>query len=504
MPEVNLTLHPKQKFALACDANEIGFGGAVAGGKSYFLRAAAITFCTAIPGFVFGLFRRNEGELIDTHVNGRGGFHQILEEWVTAGFAKIITGNQPRVEFWNGSMIRMCHCSDEASWRKYLSYEFDALGIDESTTFTATQRSEIRNRLRTTLKNEDIPDQFKGRFPWICEATNPGGISAHVFKSHFVDGSEPNQIYEPSPGIRRVFIPSLLDDNPTITENDPAYEARLKANNSDARFRALRYGEWISEGAFFPEFGARNIIDPFTIPDHWYRFRAMDWGYASPFCVGWYAIAAETINHPVDGRVIKHGTLVKYREWYGIATRDDGSFIPNAGLRLNPDAVAREIKDKENGEKVSYGVLDPSAFAQDGGPSIAEQMAHEKVIFIRADNKRVGKEGAAGGWLQMRYRITGPIKQINDGKPEYDHPGLMIFNTCIHTIRTIPEIEHDERNPEDVLKKGEDHAADETRYACMSRPIAGPTAPFETSILQQPSFNDLIKANARKKRKANL
>ena len=183
----------------------------------------------------------------------------------------------------------------------------------------------------------------------------------------------------------------------------------------------------------------------------------MDWGYASPFCVGWYAIAAETINHPVDGRVIKHGTLIKYREWYGISTRDDGSFIPNTGLRLNADAVAHGIKDRDNGEKISYGVLDPSAFAQDGGPSIAEQMALQKVIFLKADNRRTGKEGAAGGWLQMRYRITGPIEKMTDGVAEYKPPGLMIFNTCLHTIRTIPEIEHDERNPEDVMKKGEDH-----------------------------------------------
>ncbi|RUX96159.1 terminase, partial [Mesorhizobium sp. M7D.F.Ca.US.004.01.2.1] len=47
------------------------------------------------------------------------------------------------------------------------------------------------------------------------------------------------------------------------------------------------------------------------------------------------------------------------------------------------------------------------------------------------------------------------------------------FDTCIHTIRTLPALQHDEAHPEDLDTKQEDHAADETRYACMSRPWTG-------------------------------
>jgi hypothetical protein len=52
-----------------------------------------------------------------------------------------------------------------------------------------------------------------------------------------------------------------------------------------------------------------------------------------------------------------------------------------------------------------------------------------------------------------------------DGKPL-----LYFFSTCRHTIRTVPALQHDANRPEDVMTQSEDHAGDETRYACMSRP----------------------------------
>jgi hypothetical protein len=39
------------------------------------------------------------------------------------------------------------------------------------------------------------------------------------------------------------------------------------------------------------------------------------------------------------------------------------------------------------------------------------------------------------------------------------------------SIRTIPALQHDPARPEDVNTESEDHAADEWRYACMSRPF---------------------------------
>lgn len=47
---------------------------------------------------------------------------------------------------------------------------------------------------------------------------------------------------------------------------------------------------------------------------------------------------------------------------------------------------------------------------------------------------------------------------------------LYFFSTCRDSIRTLPALQHDQNKPEDVDTENEDHAPDEIRYACMSRP----------------------------------
>jgi hypothetical protein len=109
-------------------------------------------------------------------------------------------------------------------------------------------------------------------------------------------------------------------------------------------------------------------------------------------------------------------------------------------------------------------VLDPSAFKEDGGPSIAERIykgSGNRIIFRHADNARVPGRGAMGGWDQVRARFVGD----GDG-----HPMIAFFSTCLDSIRTIPALQHDPKRPEDVQTDGEDHAGDDVRYGCMSRP----------------------------------
>jgi hypothetical protein len=105
----------------------------------------------------------------------------------------------------------------------------------------------------------------------------------------------------------------------------------------------------------------------------------------------------------------------------------------------------------------------------DGGPSIGERMARAGgQRWKAADNTRVGKAGALGGWDQMRARING------DGV----RPSLYVFETCRDFIRTVPVLQHDPARPEDLDTGAEDHVADEARYACLSRPLtAKPAVP---------------------------
>ena len=59
----------------------------------------------------------------------------------------------------------------------------------------------------------------------------------------------------------------------------------------------------------------------------------------------------------------------------------------------------------------------------------------------------------------MRQRLRG------DG----NRPAIYCFDTCRDSIRTIPVLQHDPEHAEE-MQEGEDHAADEWRYACMARP----------------------------------
>ena len=115
---------------------------------------------------------------------------------------------------------------------------------------------------------------------------------------------------------------------------------------------------------------------------------------------------------------IPRGCLVRYREWYGAGA-------PNVGLKLTAEEVAHGILEREQPDlaqvRIAYGVLDPSAFAEDGGPSIAERLALAGVFFRRADNRRVSGVGAIGGWDQLRSRLKGDA----DGNPL-----LAVFPTC--------------------------------------------------------------------------
>lgn len=279
---------------------------------------------------------------------------------------------------------------------------------------------------------------------------------------------------------RFAVIPSRLQDNQILLAGDPGYRNRLHLVGGEAIVRAWLEGDWSAiEGAFFDGWTERLVLRPFTIPSHWTRFRAFDWGYAAPFCVQWWAVASEDLNTP-DGAFIPKGALLCYREWYGKSA-------PNVGLRLESEEIALGILQREaKEEEISYSVADPSIFASNGGPSLAERMANKDVIWRPADNQRIAQRGHMGGWDQMRYRIKNRL--------------FLIFSTCDDLIRTLPMMQHDLNRPEDMDSEGEDHAVDTARYACMSRPWTA-EAPAEDKPIEiaAPTFNELLERNKRKR-----
>jgi hypothetical protein len=263
-------------------------------------------------------------------------------------------------------------------------------------------------------------------------------------------------------------IPARIGDNRLLLARDPGYLDRLRLVGGPQLQKAWIEGDWsVIEGAFFEMWSeAKHVLRPVPLPDQWIRFRAMDWGSASPACVLWFAVVQDRWHHP-DGAVLPRGALICYREWYSSpdpATSDTGLKLTNA--ELGQGIIRRERGDP----KLAMGVLDPSTFATDGGPPIAEQINAELlrarlVPFHKAENPRIpsigshDRRGPVSGWAEMRQRLTG-----TDGVPM-----LIFFASCKACIRTIPQLQHDPLKAEDVAE-GADHAADAVRYACMARP----------------------------------
>jgi hypothetical protein len=319
---------------------------------------------------------------------------------------------------------------------------------------------------------------------------NPGGAGQHWIRDRYELHPFPRRpkILErrlANGAVHKIaVIPARIEDNHYLGQD---YINRLHLVGSVQLVKAWLQGDWTAvEGAFFDCFAeALHVVAPFVVPADWLRFRSGDWGSASPFSIGWWAVVQDDYQCSVAGELgtgssserfvtLPRGALVRYREWYGASA-------PGKGLKLTAEQVADGIIARELADpRLAYGVLDPSTFAEDGGPSIAERInrrliAKKLAPFRAADNSRVSrqhspdKRGPMGGWDQMRARLIG----------ENGRPLMVFFATCKDAIRTIPVLQHDPDRAEDLDTRSEDHAADDVRYACLSRPWT--KAPAETT-----------------------
>ena len=264
---------------------------------------------------------------------------------------------------------------------------------------------------------------------------------------------------------------------------------RLRQTGSETLVKAWLEGDWSGvDGTFFAEFTEEKhvIHGTLALPDHITRFRALDWGSAAPFSVGWYAVSDGTFGIAKDA-------IIKTDEWYGWTGK------PNVGLKMSANLVAQGIVARDKlylgqKKKPSYGVADPSIFITNGGPSIAEMMMVEACSWFKGDNAR------QPGWEQMRKRLS---------YGEDSSTTLLLFHeSCENTIRTLPYLQHDERNSEDLDTDAEDHAVDETRYAVMSRPLTklqSKGSRFEginANARPYPTIDEMIKSRVQKARSA--
>lgn len=339
-------------------------------------------------------------------------------------------------------------------------------------------------------------DQLKACLRWtaaevptkrIRATANPGGPGHHAVREYFLIDQYPKGFHMwkcPATHMNRVFVPSRVTDNKILLEKDPNYVARLKGTGSPELVRAWLEGDWDAVlGGFFPEFKPEtHVTHDLPIPAHWVKFRAIDWGSASPFSVGWFAVSDGSNGHGGSHPIPKNA-IILYREWYGASKA-------NVGLKMDAGAVADGILARTpSSENVVYTVADPSMFSMDGGPSIAERMAGRGLNLRPGDNTRIT------GWDAVRGRLLG----------EDNKPLLFVDASCTDTIRSLPALQHDANKPEDCDTRGDDHCADMIRYACMSRPYSRKIAEAtEAKTMHTMTYEDLINAQKPGRRRGRI
>ena len=412
-------LYPKQIEFCKATNKYICYGGARGGGKSYVSRIKMMLLALNYPGIQILLLRRTLKELRENHImqlqkllNGIAQYKESTKEFL----------------FPNGSRIVLGYMDNEKDVIQYQGQAYEVIVLEEATHFTEFQFQTLTESNRLS---GNMTEKFEPRMYFTC---NPGGVGHMWVKRLFIDRQ-----YRPTENPEDYkFIPSLVFENKYLMENDPGYVKALE-NLPEDRRKAMLYGDWnVFEGQYFTEWNTElHVIEPFKIPDTWNKYVAIDYGldmFAAVF------VAIDT-----------RGKAYVYKEIY------------------KPDLIVSDacqvLKSVMGKEKIRAIFAPPDLWNRnrDSGMSTFEVFYKNGVFLTKAGNKR------EHGWLTVKEWLK-PYKRKNEHTGDIIMDSdLKIFSVCHNLIRCLPELQHDEKNPNDVATEPHEitHIPDALRYFCV-------------------------------------
>lgn len=406
---INLDITPKQHSFITAKPTEVLFGGAAGGGKSYAQVIDALLFALQYAGSKQLILRRTFAELDKSIIR------TVLAMYPRGIFT--FNSSSHTGKFNNGSIIDFGYLANENDVYQYQSAEYDVVRFDELTHFTENQYIYLISRVRGA---NNFPKRVKS-------STNPGGVGHVWVKKRFIEPAPPNTEFVGDDGVTRIFIPSLLDENYFLMETDPNYKKRLLALPDKER-KALLYGDWnIFEGQYFDEFDEKvHVCEPFEIPKHWRRYRAIDYGLDMLACV---YVAVNSL-----------GQAFVYRE------------VGKSNLPIS--SAAQCIIDASERDEEFYLTLAPPDLwnrSQETGQSKATIFGNAGLYLTKSNNDR------EAGWLAIKELL----KLDANGEPR-----LKIFSTCRGLIKDLPALIRDDKRPTDCSTEPHEitHRPDALRY----------------------------------------
>ncbi|KPK89997.1 MAG: hypothetical protein AMJ88_16810 [Anaerolineae bacterium SM23_ 63] len=370
---------------------QIGFGGARGPGKSHAM-FAQITLDDAkrYPGLKILLLRKVGKALKESAGDLR---LRILRH--TPHTLHKSTGT---LTFPNGSRVILGHFKNESDIDNYVGLEYDLIGIEEATTLPAQKYRLIRTCCRTSKP---------GWRPRIYSNANPGGVGHTYYNRIYVEGSRTD------PDV--TFIPATYRDNIFLDRN---YVKTLESLTGWLR-RAWLEGDWnIHAGTYFTNFEpAIHIIKPFDIHTGHYRFYlTLDYGFAHPTAALLLAVANDQVYVVDEYRAQKRLTPQHSKALNSMLTRNGIEHRSIRSFTMGVDAWKRG-KD---------------------GTTVAQEYEREGW----------NPEQAVMGRVQGAQEI---LRRFGDRDANIE-PSLWIFENCTGLIEQLPQMQHDPKRLEDVLK----------------------------------------------------